>query len=102
MDGQAALIFATSPREESIEAIHHGTAIYTAIPEIEALLDRLEWPMRGERLLDPGAGNGGFVVAALARCDIARDDVAEAVRRVHGYEFHSGAAESARRAVREH
>src|SRR3546814_1288256 len=41
-----------------IDQIHRGTAVYTALPEIEALLDLLEWPAHGKRLLDPGAGNG--------------------------------------------
>ena len=85
-----------------IDKIHRSTAIYTAEPEIEALLDRLEWPTRGERLLDPGAGNGGFVVAALARIDLPINDVATAIRRVKGYEFHPGAAAIGRQAVRQH
>src|SRR3546814_12316186 len=58
-----------------IDQIHRGTAVYTARPEIEALLDLLEWPAHGKRLLDPGAGNGGFVVAALARIPMAANDV---------------------------
>lgn len=102
MAAQSALLFGADPREETIDSIHQGTAIYTALPEIEALLDRLDWPARGERLLDPGAGNGGFLVAALARLDLKKDDVATAAWRVHGYEFHAGAANSARRAVSDH
>jgi hypothetical protein len=102
MPAQNALLFGAGPREEAIDAIHHGTAIYTALPEIEALLDRLEWPKSGERLLDPGAGNGGFLISALARLDLDRDDVATAAWRVHGYEFHPGAAASARRGIVEH
>jgi len=99
---QSSLLFGADEREETIDSIHQGTAIYTALPEIEALLDRLEWPARGERLLDPGAGNGGFLVAALARLSLDVDDVATAAWRVHGYEFHAGAAASARRSVSEH
>ncbi len=94
--------FDATDRAEAIDAIHRGTAIYTALPEIEALLDGLGWPERGRRLLDPGAGNGGFLVAALARLDLGIDDVAAAVHRVHGYEFHPGAAASARRSVEDH
>jgi hypothetical protein len=85
-----------------IDKIHRGTAIYTALPEIEALLDLLEWPKRGNRLLDPGAGNGGVVVAALARIDLAQNDIDTAVYRVRGYEFHPGAAKMARNAVSDH
>src|SRR3546814_17196924 len=85
-----------------IDQIHRGTAVYTALPEIEALLDLLEWPAHGKRLLDPGAGNGGFVVAALARIPMAANDVETAVHRVRGYEFHPGAAKTARAAVTNH
>jgi hypothetical protein len=100
--GQEALALEATPRREAIDAIHRGTAIYTAVPEIEALLDRLGWPDRGRALLDPGCGNGGFLVSALGRLDLAVDDVAEATRRVHGYEFHEGAATAARNAVAAH
>lgn len=81
--GQLALGF--DQRQFDIAAIWQATGVYTA--EIEALLDRLGWPVQGDWLLDPGAGNGGFLVAALARLDLARDDVAEAGRRVRGFEF---------------
>jgi hypothetical protein len=89
-------------RQVDIAAIHQGTGIYTTTPEIEALLDQLDWPAQGRRLLDPGAGNGGFLVAALRRLDLALDDVAEATRRVHGYEFYREAVSDARRAVFDH
>lgn len=89
-------------REIEISAIHQATGIYTAMPEIETLLDRLRWPERGHRLLDPGAGNGGFLVAALQRLPLERDDVDEAVCKVRGYEFYSGAVADARSAVYAH
>lgn len=89
-------------RALDITAIHRATGIYTAATEIDALLDQLEWPADGGRLLDPGAGNGGFLVAALSRLDLARDDVAEAAHRVRGYEFYPGAVAEARRAVLHH
>jgi len=60
------------------------------------------WPACGERLLDPGAGNGGFVVAALRRLDLDVNDVAGTVDRVRGYEFCPGAVAEARDAVRGH
>lgn len=89
-------------RQEAIDVIHRATAIYTVPAEIEALLDRLDWPAVGGRLLDPGAGNGGVLVAALARLPLARDDAASAAHAVRGYEFHPVAAAAARRRVAEH
>ncbi len=94
--------FSGDPLAADIDKIHRGTAIYTAIPEVEALLDRLGWPHKGERILDPGAGNGGFLVAALNRLDLDVDDVETASFKVRGYEFHPSAAEAARRAIAEH
>ncbi len=98
----AQLALGFDQRQFDIAAIWQATGVYTAIPEVEALLDRLGWPVQGDRLLDPGAGNGGFLVAALARLDLARDDVAEAGRRVRGFEFYPAAVCDARRAVRGH
>jgi hypothetical protein len=89
-------------RQLDIAVIHRATGLYTAVPEIEALLTRLNWPAEGHRLLDPGAGNGGFLVAALRRMDLPRDDVGQAVDRVRGYEFYPGAVTEARRAVHDH
>ncbi len=89
-------------RRIDIAAIHQGTGIYTTAPEIEALLDQLCWPRQGRRLLDPGAGNGGFLVAALRRVNLAPGDVEGAARRVRGYEFYPGAVADARNAVSDH
>lgn len=89
-------------RRIDIAAIHQATGIYTTAPEIEALLDQLGWPTQGRRLLDPGAGNGGFLVAALRRLSLAFDDVEGAARRVHGYEFYPQAVADAREAVSDH
>lgn len=100
MSAQLALDFDQRPFD--IAAIWRATGVYTAVPEIEALLDSLGWPAQGCRLLDPGAGNGGFLVAALRRLDLARDDVRQATWRVRGYEFYPGAVAEARAAVRDH
>ena len=89
-------------RAADIAIIHQATGIYTAVPEIEALLDRLGWPGQGHRLLDPGAGNGGFLVAALDRMDLDRDGIETAAWRVKGYEFYPVAVAEARRAVHDH
>lgn len=99
--GQLALDL-VSQRELDIAAIHQATGVYTAPPEIEDLLDQLKWPAQGQRLLDPGAGNGGFLVAALNRLPLRHDDAGEAARRVRGYEFHAAAAAEARQAIRDH
>lgn len=96
------LQFSDTPLSADIDLIHRGTAIYTAEPEIEALLDQLDWPSAGSRLLDPGAGNGGFIVAALARLPLSENDIETAVKRVRGYEFHAGAAQIARREIERH
>lgn len=105
MTGQLTLDFAPGPaaqRQWDIAEIHAATGIYTVPPEIEALLDQLGWPSPGSRLLDPGAGNGGFLVGALARLDLPCGDAQEAARRVRGYEFYTGAVADARRAVCDH
>jgi hypothetical protein len=99
---QIPLDFPSEQRLADIEAIHRGTALYTATAEIEALLDRLGWPQQGETLLDPGAGNGGFIVAALGRLRLPVNDVTAAAGRVKGYEFHPGAVREAREAVFAH
>lgn len=99
---QGSLDLHTDERSLDVERIHASTGIYTVEAEISALLDRMEWPTCGNRLLDPGAGNGGFLVAALSRIRLDIDDVHTAVTRVHGYEFHPGAVSSARAAVADH
>lgn len=98
---QASLPF-DDARAAAIDAIHRATAIYTVPEECFALLDQLGWPSTDGRLLDPGAGDGAMVVAALSRLNLRADDVASAAARVRGYEFHPGAAAAARRAVAAH
>lgn len=98
---QPSLLPFDSQRAADIDHIHLATAIYTAPPEVEALLDQLDWPACGGRLLDPGAGDGVILSAALARLDLPADHIA-ATDRVRGYEFHPGAAQSARAAVSSH
>ena len=78
-----------------IEAIHEGTALYTNAPEIEDLLDRINWPHCGGRLLDPGCGNGNMVIAALERLVCKPGDF-EDIQRVTGFEFHHDSVIEAR------
>ena len=101
-DGQLVLDLGVPQRQLDIAAIWRATGVYTAVPEIEALLDRLGWPMQGDRLLDPGAGNGGFLVAALRRLTLPVDDVEYAARRVRGYQFFPAAVAEARASVAAH
>ncbi|MDP3615310.1 MAG: N-6 DNA methylase [Rubrivivax sp.] len=98
---QPALAFG-SQRDADVEAIHLATAIYTVAAECDALVADLAWPASGGLLLDPGAGNGALLVAAIRRLNPAPNDVAALAARVRGYEFHPGAADSARRHIATH
>lgn len=85
----------------AIETIHAGTAIYTAQPEIEKLLDRIGWPECGGRLLDPGCGDGNMVIAALTRLDLCpKPGCAREAFRVQGIEFHKDSVHETRRRYR--
>lgn len=95
---QPALAFG-SQRDADIDAIHLATAIYTVAAECDALLADLAWPASGGLLLDPGAGNGALLLAAIRRLAPAPNDVAALAARIQGYEFHPGAADSARRNI---
>ena len=95
-------LFPQSPMTMAIEAIHKGTAIYTAVPEINALLDDIGWPTGNDCLLDPGCGNGGFLIQALGKLDLPLNDIEQATNRVHGYEFHHGACLEARTHIAAH
>src|SRR5581483_3547493 len=89
---------AISSRTEAVDRLHAATALYTADPVVSELLDAVSWPGRGGRLLDPGAGDGSFLVAALQRLSPRHGDF-DAVRRVAGVEIHPGAALAARERV---
>lgn len=85
-------------RATAIEAVHSATAIYTSTHVVDALLDRLDWPGGGGRLLDPAAGDGAFLLRALARVDFKPGDSLP----VQGWEIHAGAASEARARIAEH
>lgn len=87
-----------SPHEQAIEVVHHATAIYTTMSVVESVLDRLDWPACGGRLLDPSAGDGAFLIAAITRLAPNPGDI-ETLHRVRGYEFHPGAVADARHRV---
>ena len=90
----------THPPADDIENIHQGTALYTAAPEIENLLDRIGWPECGGRLLDPGCGDGNMVIAALERLHLRPGDSRTALR-VKGFEFHRQSVLDARKRYRQ-
>jgi len=79
----------------ALEALHAHTAVYTAPSAVESLLDRIGWPDADGVLLDPGAGDGAFLVAAMNRLAPLPGDFAAAAR-VRGLEIHPGAAADAR------
>lgn len=90
----------TSVRTTAIEALHAATALYTSLPVVEALLDRMGWPDADGRLLDPSSGDGSFLICALARIDTPPGDF-ETLRRVQGWEMHPTAVEHARERIAE-
>ncbi|MCB1534106.1 MAG: N-6 DNA methylase [Rhodoblastus sp.] len=93
-------LFPADPRADAIDLLHAATALYTVRPIVEGLLDRVGWPRAGQSLLDPSAGDGAFLVAALDRLAPKPGDLITALR-VQGVELHPGAVIEARSAVAE-
>lgn len=88
-----------APPSQAVEDLHAATAIYTATHIIDKLLDRLDWPRRPGRLLDPSAGDGAFLLQALKRLDITTPANLD---RIQGWEIHPGAADEARTKISAH
>lgn len=86
---------AEAERIDAIERLHAATAIYTAQPVVDDLLDRLGWP-DGNSLLDPACGDGMFLVRALERLLERGKPEGEISRLVQGWEVHPGACSDAR------
>lgn len=82
----------------AVEIIHNGTAIYTNPPEIDKLLDQIEWPRCDDTLLDPACGDGNMIIAAIERMVFEKND-SHALRRISGIEFHEPSANAARQRV---
>lgn len=102
MTRQQTLALEADGRAAAIAHVHAATAIYTAAPVVELLLSRLGWPARGLRLCDPSCGDGSFLVGALKaflRVE-PQASAADLVNAIEGWEFHPGAAASARQRVR--
>ena len=87
-----------SVRASAIEALHASTAIYTAEPVVDQLLDMLSWPQGTNHLVDPACGDGAFLGRALERLLEARPAVtdAEIIEVISGWEIHSVAASESR------
>lgn len=85
-------------RADAIDALHAATALYTVRPIVDGLLDRLGWPDRAHTLLDPSAGDGSFLIAALDRLEPPPGD-RDTAMRLRGVELHPGAVISARSAI---
>lgn len=87
------------PCDSETDALHCATALYTQEAVVETILDLAQWPECGGRLLDPGAGEGAFVLAALRRLQLARNDVAAVATRLEAWEIHPHAANAARERI---
>ncbi|MCX4150013.1 MULTISPECIES: Eco57I restriction-modification methylase domain-containing protein [Paraburkholderia] len=99
---QSALVFTDEAEEikrAAIDELHWLTAIYTASPVVDQLLDRLGWPHEDRRLLDPSCGDGMFLARALDRLLAARPAGFEPGALIEGWEIHPGACHDARARV---
>lgn len=96
-------LFPLSEREEAINALHYATAIYTAAPVVDDLLDAVDWPRGNRRLVDPSCGDGIFLGRALARLLRERPKVREdeLLDVLQGWELHPSAAQQSRARVAE-
>ncbi|MEN3813644.1 N-6 DNA methylase, partial [Chromobacterium piscinae] len=98
--GQYQLDLSNDAQLDAIEAVHAATALYTSEPVVDQLLDLLDWPTGGRRLVDPSCGNGMFLVRALERLLEATPNAGDqALLQLSGWEFHPPAATEARQRV---
>lgn len=82
---------------EAIEALHQATAIYTAAPVVDQLLERVDWPRDHRRLVDPSCGDGAFLVAAVRKALQVQDMGDETLcALLSGWEVHPEACRQAR------
>lgn len=76
----------------AVRALHDATAYYTKQLVVDELLDLVAWPQCGGRLLDPGAGDGAFLLRAIDRLELEPNDIEGLVERVEGWEVFAEAA----------
>jgi len=101
-EAQSMLMFddeAKETRRAAIDALHAQTAIFTAGPVVDDLLDRLGWPHAERRLVDPSCGDGMFLARALDRLLAGRPAGFEPGNMIEGWEIHEGACLDARARV---
>lgn len=83
----------------AVESLHAATAIYTADPIVDQLLDKLNWPDNEKLLVDPACGNGQFLLRALERLLSSNGVNSNCLKKIQGFEIHPGACEEARQRV---
>ena len=93
-------------RETEVDALHRSCGVYTKSAVVRRILDAVGWKadvdLSRERLLEPSAGNGQFVVEAARRLVASYHghgvDVSPATlsNRIAAFELHPGAAADAR------
>jgi len=90
-------------RAEAVELLHRATAIYTAAPAVDQLLEKIDWPREGRRLVDPSCGDGMFLERALSKLltssQPTRLTATYLLSHVEGWEVHAGACTEARARV---
>lgn len=91
MHGENLSLFA-DPMADAIDALHASTAIYTAEPIVDQLLNKLQWPDGAKRIIDPSCGDGMVLVRALERL-LATIDVFDDHQfdKIEGWEIHPAA-----------
>lgn len=91
-------LFGTTARDLAIDALHAATAIYTAEPVVEELLDNINWPQPNRRMVDTSCGDGMFLGRALSRLLIFHPSITDEdiLDTLEGWEIHPGAAAQAR------
>ena len=92
--------------DEAADALHDSCGVYTRPALVQRLLDRIGWTpaadLAGARLLEPGAGDGAFLVEAVARLVASlvgrglRLDIASLSERILAYEVVPREANKAR------
>jgi hypothetical protein len=92
-------IFGTTARDLAIDALHAATAIYTAEPVVDELLDNINWPQNtARRMADTSCGDGMFLGRALDRLLTGHPSLSdrEILNTLEGWKYTLGAATQAR------